>query len=171
MWHRVTLVVAVTLVAVLGPVHTGLAQGHGDTIDLAIVRDGGRLLVTATWNGDGHPVRERVAATLTASGSDGRLVGPLRLRPSGDRWGLYVVEGRLPPGTWHVVAEAGYPSLGRGQSTVTVPSSPRSSVHAEDGGGRSVRITLLAAAAAAGLAGLAGMVAVARRQRRPAHRS
>ncbi|MCX5380084.1 hypothetical protein [Streptomyces sp. NBC_00091] len=105
-------------VALAGP-----ARAHGDTLKVAITgqRDG-RVTADVTWENDGDAVEEAVAATVNAVSADKtRTAGPWRLvRDPGKAAGWTTAEA-LPPGTWTVTIDAGFPSLGHTHQEVSVP--------------------------------------------------
>ncbi|MFJ6718325.1 MULTISPECIES: LPXTG cell wall anchor domain-containing protein [unclassified Streptomyces] len=99
------------------------AEAHGDTVKVVITgqRDG-HLTTDVTWENDGDAVDEAVAATVNATSVDGsRTAGPWRLvRDSGGGAGWSTAE-ILPPGTWKVSVDVGFPALGHGEREVAVP--------------------------------------------------
>ncbi|WP_435057066.1 hypothetical protein [Streptomyces sp. bgisy060] len=100
-----------------------VAQAHGDTVRVEVTgqRDG-HITTKITWEDDGDAVEEAVAATVNATSPDGsRSMGPWRLvRDPGTRTGWSTAEV-LPPGTWKVTVDVGFPSLGHGEREVAVP--------------------------------------------------
>jgi hypothetical protein len=95
------------------------ASAHRDIV-LTVHTDGrGSIWVTAAWT-DGHPVGERVGATLTATSATGERIGPAPLRQIGDAAGTLVYERTLGAGEWRVVAETGTPSIARCEADVRV---------------------------------------------------
>ncbi|MER7762237.1 hypothetical protein [Streptomyces sp. NPDC097619] len=106
----------------------GTAAAHGDTVAVDITgQRRGHVLADVTWENDGDPVEERVAATVNAVSGDGsRTAGPWRLvRVPGTAAGWTTAEA-LPAGRWQVTIEVGFPDLGRGQGAVTVAApAPR----------------------------------------------
>ncbi|MGW7097873.1 hypothetical protein [Streptomyces sp. NPDC054883] len=99
------------------------AHAHGDTVKVVITgqRDG-HLTTDVTWENDGDAVDEAVAATVNATSADGsRTAGPWRLvRDSAGGAGWSTAEV-LPPGTWKVSVDVGFPALGHGEREVAVP--------------------------------------------------
>ncbi|MEU6892513.1 hypothetical protein ABZ934_12100 [Streptomyces sp. NPDC046557] len=99
------------------------AQAHGDTVKVVITgqRDG-HLTTDVTWENDGDAVDEAVAATVNATSPDGsHTAGPWRLvRDPGGGAGWTTAE-ILPPGTWKVAVDVGFPALGHGEREVAVP--------------------------------------------------
>ncbi|MEU7554364.1 hypothetical protein AB0B01_18835 [Streptomyces sp. NPDC044571] len=99
------------------------AQAHGDTVKVVVTgQREGRVTTEITWENDGDAIEEAVAATVNASSIDGsRSMGPWRLvRDAGTRTGWSTAEA-LPPGTWKVTVDVGFPSLGHGEREVAVP--------------------------------------------------
>jgi hypothetical protein len=93
------------------------ASAHRDIV-LTVHTDGhGSVWVTAAWV-DGHPVTERVGATLVATSASGERVGPVPLRQIGDSAGTLVYERPLGAGRWRVVAETGHPSIARCEADI-----------------------------------------------------
>ncbi|WP_328296849.1 hypothetical protein OG389_02865 [Streptomyces sp. NBC_00435] len=100
------------------------AQAHGDTVKVAMTgqRDG-HVTADVTWENDGDAVEEAVAATVNAVSADGtRTMGPWRLvrDPAAAPAGWTTAES-LPPGTWKVTVDVGFPALGHGELEVGVP--------------------------------------------------
>ncbi|MEU7065478.1 hypothetical protein [Streptomyces sp. NPDC046161] len=101
------------------------AHAHGDTVKVVITgqRDG-HLTTEVTWENDGDAVDEAVAATVNATSADGsRTEGPWRLvRDTGGGGGAgWSTAEVLPPGTWKVSVDVGFPALGHGEKEVAVP--------------------------------------------------
>lgn len=99
------------------------AEAHGDTVKVVVTgQREGRVTTEITWENDGDAIEEAVAATVNAVSVDGsRTTGPWRLvRDAGTRTGWSTAEA-LPPGTWKVTVDVGFPSLGHGESEVAVP--------------------------------------------------
>ncbi|EFL13408.1 predicted protein [Streptomyces sp. C] len=102
----------------------GPAHAHGDTLKVVVTgqRDG-RVTADVTWENDGDAVEEAVAATVNAVSADGsRTEGPWRLVRDAGRAAGWVTAEALPPGTWKVTVDAGFPSLGHAQKEVAVPA-------------------------------------------------
>lgn len=100
------------------------AHAHGDTVKVTVTgqRDG-HVTADVTWENDGDPVEEAVAATVNAVSPDGsRSLGPWRLirdvaaAPAG--WTTAEI---LPPGNWKVTIDVGFPDLGHGELELSVP--------------------------------------------------
>ncbi|MFE4603287.1 hypothetical protein ACFRKE_20805 [Kitasatospora indigofera] len=107
------------LLAALGP--AGTADAHGDTIRFRIAgAPDGHPRAVASWENDGEPVDEEVAATLSAVSDDGRSVGPWRLVPVQGSPATFSTREPLPVGRWKVTVESGFPALGRGEAELTV---------------------------------------------------
>jgi len=101
------------------------AGAHGDTIHFTVTAlVDGHTRTRATWENDGDAVTERVAATLSAVATDGRTVGPWPLVAVDPAAGGYTTAEALPPGTWKVTVESGFPALGRGEAELTVTAVP-----------------------------------------------
>ncbi|MGW4686520.1 hypothetical protein ACWEPM_16695 [Streptomyces sp. NPDC004244] len=97
------------------------AHAHGDTLKVVITgQREGHVTTEVTWENDGDAVDENVAATVNATSVDGtRTQGPWRLvRGQGVGWSTAEV---LPPGTWKVTVDVGFPSLGHAEREVDVP--------------------------------------------------
>ncbi|AUG77441.1 hypothetical protein CFP65_2616 [Kitasatospora sp. MMS16-BH015] len=115
--HHRPAVLALTVLALLAS--AGPAVAHGDSVHLAVSNPaGGQPHTVATWENDGDPVTEPLAATLTAVSPDGRRVGPWQLVHQPD--GSYATADLLPAGRWHLTVEAGFPALGRTETDLTV---------------------------------------------------
>ncbi|MEU4512289.1 hypothetical protein AB0G05_22580 [Nonomuraea wenchangensis] len=95
------------------------AHAHGGPIKLEVTGDGAdNVNVLVTYEKDGHPVTEIVAATLTATSSDGRAFGPVPLRSAGEGQNLYRSAEPLPSGEWRVTVRATEPA--KAKKTVKV---------------------------------------------------
>ncbi|KJK56147.1 hypothetical protein UK12_24410 [Saccharothrix sp. ST-888] len=122
------------------------AAAHGDSISLRISgRADGHPLVVASWENDGDPVTEPVAATLSGLAADGRSVGPWRLTAVPGAEATYTTDQALPAGSWQITVEAGFPALGRGEASLTVtavadpPTATQPSPAADPSAGATVR--------------------------------
>lgn len=112
------------LCLVLAMGSAGPAQAHGDTLKVVITgqRDG-RVTADVTWENDGDAVEEAVAAMVNAVSVDGsRTEGPWRLVRDAGRPAGWVTAEALPPGTWKVTVDAGFPSLGHADREIAVPA-------------------------------------------------
>ncbi|MFF4852159.1 hypothetical protein [Streptomyces sp. NPDC001194] len=99
------------------------AQAHGDTVKVVVTgQREGHVTTEITWENDGDAIEEAVAATVNSTSRDGsRTMGPWRLvRDAGTRTGWSTAEV-LPPGTWKVSVDVGFPSLGHGEKEIAVP--------------------------------------------------
>ncbi|MER5636370.1 hypothetical protein ABT095_05390 [Kitasatospora sp. NPDC002227] len=115
--HRRPAVLALTALALLTA--AGPAAAHGDSVHLAVSNPaGGQPHTVATWENDGDPVTEPLAATLTGVSADGHHAGPWRLVRQAD--GSYATAEALPAGHWHLTVEASFPALGRTETDLTV---------------------------------------------------
>ncbi|MYS07220.1 hypothetical protein GTW71_12400 [Streptomyces sp. SID6041] len=76
-----------------------------------------------TWENDGDPVDERVAALVSAVSADGsRTVGPWKL-VRGARPVDWTTAEALPAGSWKVTVDAGHPGLGHAERQLTVAAA------------------------------------------------
>ncbi|MFF3213043.1 hypothetical protein ACFYYB_20515 [Streptomyces sp. NPDC002886] len=100
------------------------AHAHGDTVKVVVTgQREGHVTADVTWENDGDAVEEAVAATVNAVSADGvRTLGPWRLvrDPAAKPAGWTTAES-LPPGTWKVSVDVGFPALGHGALEVGVP--------------------------------------------------
>lgn len=165
--------VAATLTGLLLLGLTATAHAHGDTIHLTVTGvSAGHPTTKATWEDDGHPVDEKVAGTLTATGADGASVGPWRFVPVAGEPGTFTTAEALPAGHWTITAQTAFPALGRAEYRAEVtPASvgpaptapaaatpPAAAPRTESDGGPGVG-TVLAIGIAALFAVVAGLVA------------
>ncbi|MFE9561634.1 hypothetical protein ACFYM0_11040 [Streptomyces sp. NPDC006487] len=101
-----------------------VAHAHGDTVKVVVTgQREGHVTADVTWENDGDAVEEAVAATVNAVSADGaRTLGPWRLvrDPAAKPAGWTTAEA-LPPGTWKVSVDVGFPALGHGELEVGVP--------------------------------------------------
>lgn len=100
------------------------AHAHGDTVKVVVTgQREGHVTADITWENDGDPIEEAVAATVNAVSGDGaRTMGPWRLvrDPAAAPAGWTTAES-LPPGAWKVTVDVGFPALGHGELEVGVP--------------------------------------------------
>ncbi|MFF8266706.1 hypothetical protein ACF059_04855 [Streptomyces sp. NPDC016562] len=100
------------------------AHAHGDTVKVVVTgQRQGHVTADVTWENDGDAVDEAVAATVNAVSVDGsRTLGPWRLvrDPAAAPAGWTTAEA-LPPGSWKVSVDVGFPALGHGELEVAVP--------------------------------------------------
>ncbi|MGT2526686.1 hypothetical protein ACU4GG_05330 [Streptomyces nojiriensis] len=116
-----TAVFAVLGLMFLTPV---AAHAHGDTVKVVVTgQREGRVTTEITWENDGDAIEEAVAATVNATSPDGsRTLGPWRLvRAAGASRTAWTTAEALPPGSWKVTVDVGFPSLGHGELDVAVP--------------------------------------------------
>lgn len=101
-----------------------VAHAHGDTVKVVVTgQRGGHVTADVTWENDGDAIESAVAATVNAVSSDGtRTLGPWRLvrDPAAPPAGWSTAEA-LPPGSWKVSVDVGFPALGHGEREVGVP--------------------------------------------------
>ncbi|MFH8630768.1 hypothetical protein ACH4CC_12965 [Streptomyces lydicus] len=103
-------------------VQAGQADAHGDSIQFTVTgQDTGHVRAKATYEDDHDPVDERISGMLTAVSADGRTRGPWRLVAVPGHAGTVTTQEVLPPGTWKVTVESGFPELGRGEGKIDVP--------------------------------------------------
>ncbi|MFI8519975.1 hypothetical protein ACIGEZ_19380 [Streptomyces sp. NPDC085481] len=123
--HGLVLTTALTGALALGLALPVPAAAHGDTLHVIVTghRDG-HVLTEVTWENDGDPVEEKVAAVVSAVSTDGsRTAGPWKLvRGSGPTG--YTTAEALPAGTWKITVDAGFPGLGHGERQLTVTTAP-----------------------------------------------
>ncbi|MFE6818696.1 hypothetical protein [Streptomyces sp. NPDC057677] len=131
---RPALVLTTALVLGLGLPQP--AAAHGDNLDVVITghRDG-HVLTEVTWENDGDPVDEQVAALVSAVSADGlRTAGPWKL-VRGTRPTDWTTAEALPTGVWKVTVAAGQPALGHAERELTVAAAPSSPGTASTPGG------------------------------------
>ncbi|MFJ2055283.1 hypothetical protein ACIOMM_05000 [Streptomyces sp. NPDC087908] len=113
-----------TSAVAVGLTLTQPAAAHGDNLEVVITghRDG-HVLTQVTWENDGDPVDERVAALVSAVSADGsRTVGPWKLVRSARPVDWTTAEA-LPTGSWKVTVDAGHPGLGHAERQLTVAAA------------------------------------------------
>ncbi|MFJ6796763.1 hypothetical protein [Streptomyces sp. NPDC091268] len=100
------------------------AHAHGDTVKVVVTgHRAGHVTADITWENDGDAVDKAVAGTVNAVSGDGsRTLGPWRLvrDPAAPPAGWSTAE-TLPPGSWKVSVDVGFPALGHGEREVGVP--------------------------------------------------
>ncbi|MCX4960599.1 hypothetical protein [Streptomyces virginiae] len=100
------------------------AHAHGDTVKVVVTgQREGHVTADVTWENDGDAVDEAVAATVNAVSVDGsRTMGPWRLvRDTAAPPAGWTTAEALPPGSWKVSVDVGFPDLGHGELEVAVP--------------------------------------------------
>ncbi|WP_405445386.1 hypothetical protein [Streptomyces erythrochromogenes] len=122
---RIRIVLSATLTALgLMFLIPAAAHAHGDTLKVVVTgQRAGHVTTDITWENDGDAIDEKVAATVNAVSVDGtRTMGPWRLvrDPAAAPAGWTTAE-TLPPGSWKVTVEVGFPALGKGELEVGVP--------------------------------------------------
>lgn len=101
-------VLAATALAAVLSLTPGLAtpsaSAHSGPISLSVNQDGtGRIISTANYVEDGHPVTTIIDPTLTAQSSAGDFVGPIALVSAPEGEGVWITEDAvLPAGEWTV---------------------------------------------------------------------
>ena len=80
------------------------ASAHSGPITLSVNQDGtGRIISTANYVEDGHPVTTIIDPTLTAQSAAGDFVGPIALVSAPEGEGVWITEDAvLPAGEWTV---------------------------------------------------------------------
>ncbi|GHI83515.1 hypothetical protein [Streptomyces xanthophaeus] len=129
------------------------AHAHGDNVKVVVTgQREGHVTAEVTWENDGDAVDEAVAATVNAVSVDGtRTQGPWRLvrDPAAAPAGWTTAEV-LPPGTWKVSVDVGFPALGHGELEVGVPVVDPAPVTSPSAAGGATAGTSAGAGAGAG---------------------
>ncbi|MGW7031408.1 hypothetical protein ACWGFX_30140 [Streptomyces xanthophaeus] len=129
------------------------AHAHGDNVKVVVTgQREGHVTAEVTWENDGDAVDEAVAATVNAVSADGtRTQGPWRLvrDPAAAPAGWTTAEV-LPPGTWKVSVDVGFPALGHGELEVGVPVVDPAPVTSPSAAGGATAGTSAGAGAGAG---------------------
>ena len=99
----------------------GPAWAHGGKLKMEVAGDGAVGITVQARHADGHQLETLVRLALTATGADGRSVGPVQLEPAGEGQGFYATGPILTPGTWKVTVRAPAPHT----SEVTVEVEAR----------------------------------------------
>ncbi|MEU6312636.1 hypothetical protein [Streptomyces sp. NPDC047014] len=120
---RIALSAAVTALGLLFLLPS-VAHAHGDALKVVVTgQRAGHVTAEITWENDGDAVDEAVSATVNAVSGDGtRTMGPWILvrDPAAAPAGWTTAEV-LPPGSWKVSVDVGFPELGHGELEVGVP--------------------------------------------------
>ncbi|MFJ7206059.1 hypothetical protein ACIQWR_21285 [Streptomyces sp. NPDC098789] len=175
------------------------AHAHGDTVKVVMTgQREGHVTADIAWENDGDAVEEAVAATVNAVSGDGsRTMGPWRLvRDPAKAPAGWVTAESLPPGSWKVAVDVGFPALGHGELQVDVPavdpapvtgtpspSAPRTqtpppapasspeahAARAEAGSGSAIWWTAAGVTATALIGSAVGILVRRRRERRRGH--
>ncbi|HEY0638502.1 MAG TPA: hypothetical protein VGD67_12710 [Pseudonocardiaceae bacterium] len=109
------------------------ASAHVGPLTLRVAGDGATGVTVTAVHADGHPLDAVVRMSLTASGPNGQVVGPLELLPAGEGKGFYNSGPILEPGRWTVRVTAPEPTPGTAEATVDAragapPAAPVSPV-------------------------------------------
>jgi hypothetical protein len=96
----------------------GPASAHTGKLKLEVAGDGATGVTVQARYADGHRLDKLVRLTLSATGPDGRAVGPLQLEPVGEGQGFYSSGPILAVGSWQVTVRAPAPHTAK--STVEV---------------------------------------------------
>lgn len=112
--NRVVVGLAALATAALVLVGAAPASAHGGDIQLDLNQDGtGRIMVTATYVEDGHPVEVIMDPVVTAMSIDGTIIGPISLISASDlgvsTWST--AEPLLEAGVWTVTVATTNPAV------------------------------------------------------------
>ncbi len=118
-WKVVAAALTGLLLAVLA---AAPATAHGGKVKLTVAGDGADGVTIQAVYADGHRLDKLVRLTLTASGPQGRTVGPLQLEPAAEGQGFYTTGPILSPGSWKVRVTA--PAPHAGAATAQVEARP-----------------------------------------------
>jgi hypothetical protein len=97
------------------------AWAHDGKLKMEVAGDGAVGITVRARHADGHQLETLVRLALTATGADGRSVGPVQLEPTGEGHGFYATGPILTPGKWQVTVRAPGPHT----SEVTVEVQAR----------------------------------------------
>ncbi|TCB99258.1 hypothetical protein E0H26_07680 [Micromonospora zingiberis] len=111
----VTAVLTGLLLAVLSATP---AVAHGDKLKLTVAGDGADGVTIQATYADGHQLDTVVRLVLTATGAQGRTVGPVQLEPAAEGQGFYTTGPILSPGEWKVRVKAPAPYTGAASAQV-----------------------------------------------------
>ena len=110
-----TAALGALLVAVLA---ANPAAAHSDKLTLTVAGDGADGVTIQATYADGHYLDKMVRLVLTATGSEGRTVGPVQLEPAAEGQGFYTTGPILTPGEWKVRVKASAPYSGTASTKV-----------------------------------------------------
>ncbi|SCG34981.1 hypothetical protein GA0070609_0027 [Micromonospora echinaurantiaca] len=97
---------------------TAPAAAHTGKLKLTVAGDGADGVTVQAVYADGHRLDKVVRLTLTATGPDGRRVGPVQLEPAAEGQGFYASGPILSPGRWQVTVSAPAPHRGEASAEV-----------------------------------------------------
>ncbi|MDO3702567.1 hypothetical protein Q3W71_12880 [Micromonospora sp. C28SCA-DRY-2] len=97
---------------------TAPAAAHTGKLKLTVAGDGADGVTVQAVYADGHRLDKVVRLTLTATGPDGRRVGPVQLEPAAEGQGFYASGPILSPGRWRVTVSAPAPHRGEAAAQV-----------------------------------------------------
>ncbi|MFB7224665.1 hypothetical protein [Streptomyces sp. NPDC056227] len=160
--------VAVLLAVIALLLGAPAASAHGGPISLEVTGDGDHgVNVLATWKKDRDPVEETVIGTVTATSTDGRSFGPVKLVSASEGQNLYHAAQPLPTGKWRVTVTAAEPVKAKKTVDVTardIPAPDPSQAAATDPGGPAGSSLATIVVIGVGIAALAVAGAVAGRR-------
>ncbi|RLP97784.1 hypothetical protein [Micromonospora sp. CV4] len=94
------------------------AAARADKLKLTVAGDGAEGVTIQASYADGRRLEQVVRLVLTASGPDGRKIGPVQLDPQPEGHGFYSSGPVLSAGTWKVTVNSLAPL--RSEATATV---------------------------------------------------
>ncbi|MBL6277783.1 hypothetical protein JMF97_16615 [Micromonospora fiedleri] len=94
------------------------AAAHNNKLKLTVAGDGADGVTIQATYADGHYLDKVVRLVLTATGSEGRTVGPVQLEPAPEGQGFYTTGPILSPGEWKVRVKPAAPYSGTKSATV-----------------------------------------------------
>jgi len=103
------------------------AAAHVGPVTLTVSGDGATGVTITAVHEDGHPLEGAVPIKVTATGSNGRTVGPVSLLPAGEGLGFYTSGPLLDPGRWQVRVVAPEPTPGIAEVAVDARAGTASS--------------------------------------------
>ncbi|MFD6753768.1 MULTISPECIES: hypothetical protein [Micromonospora] len=110
-----TAMIAALLLAVLA---ANPAAAHNNKLKLTVAGDGADGVTIQATYADGHYLDKAVRLVLTATGSEGRTVGPVQLEPAAEGQGFYTTGPILSPGEWKVRVKPAAPYSGTASAKV-----------------------------------------------------
>lgn len=115
-WQAITAALVALALAAFLP--TAPAAAHTGKLKLTVAGDGADGVTVQAVYADGHRLDKMVRLTLTATGPDGRRIGPVQLEPATEGQGFYASGPILSAGRWRVTVSAPAPHRGEASALV-----------------------------------------------------
>ncbi|WBB79181.1 hypothetical protein O7606_23865 [Micromonospora sp. WMMD882] len=116
--RRARVALAALVVPTLALLPAAPVAADPGTLKLTVAGDGADGVTVQAVHADGRRPDLPIRLVLTATGPDGRKLGPRPLEPAGEGRGFYATGPLLTPGRWKVTVAAPNPPGGTATATV-----------------------------------------------------